>query len=338
MRLLQRGYTNGQIAESLGITLDGAKFHVGEIIQKLGATSREEAVILWAERPRRLWPSLGGGAALKWAGIGAAVIAGTVGLAVWAALLRSGEETEDPAGASRGAQDNSPVAAQPAAPTLVAAQPDLAECPTPSTVTGPPNASVDWVDFVRFEGVEYLGRGFGGAGATIDVSRLGEPFGRVEVNVSDTAVDPWKPRQDCEAAFLPAGEILYRIVGYDPRFRIATSEGRVYEAYGAARDGLARDFLDLDGKVATITVSDDVTGQEWVIDDGQTVERMTTMLLESPFSTALVGSRGRQLFLWFYLKDATSWRRAFYPEIGTVWPGIKVPDAFVQTVLAAIQP
>jgi DNA-binding CsgD family transcriptional regulator len=47
--LLARGYTNGQIAEELGISLDGAKYHVSEILQKLGVDSREEAAEYWRE-------------------------------------------------------------------------------------------------------------------------------------------------------------------------------------------------------------------------------------------------------------------------------------------------
>ena len=45
--LLVRGRTNGQIADDLGISLGGAKWHVSEIITKLGVDSREEAAEYW---------------------------------------------------------------------------------------------------------------------------------------------------------------------------------------------------------------------------------------------------------------------------------------------------
>jgi hypothetical protein len=45
--LLVLGRTNGQIADELGISLDGAKWHVSEIITKLGVDSREEAAEYW---------------------------------------------------------------------------------------------------------------------------------------------------------------------------------------------------------------------------------------------------------------------------------------------------
>lgn len=56
--LLAAGKTNPQIAEELGISLDGAKWHVSEVLFRLGVTTREEAAAAWgesrsAERKRR---------------------------------------------------------------------------------------------------------------------------------------------------------------------------------------------------------------------------------------------------------------------------------------------
>jgi DNA-binding CsgD family transcriptional regulator len=45
LALLEAGLTNEQIAERLGISFGTAKYHVGEIISKLGVTTREEAVV-----------------------------------------------------------------------------------------------------------------------------------------------------------------------------------------------------------------------------------------------------------------------------------------------------
>src|SRR5690348_13543677 len=52
--LIAAGRTNAEIADALGITLDGAKFHVREILGKLQADSREEAAELWRSRGGRL--------------------------------------------------------------------------------------------------------------------------------------------------------------------------------------------------------------------------------------------------------------------------------------------
>jgi DNA-binding CsgD family transcriptional regulator len=43
LTLVREGLTNREIAERLDITPDGAKFHVSEILTKIGVRSREEA-------------------------------------------------------------------------------------------------------------------------------------------------------------------------------------------------------------------------------------------------------------------------------------------------------
>src|SRR6185437_6693077 len=59
--MLADGYSNREIAEALDISLDGAKWHVGEILLKLNVDSREEAAAWWltreqrARRPRSFW-------------------------------------------------------------------------------------------------------------------------------------------------------------------------------------------------------------------------------------------------------------------------------------------
>lgn len=95
--LIARGKTNGEIAEQLGITLDGAKFHVREILAKLGVDSREEAAAWWRrengmqKRLQRLAVWLIPGGLLKPLSM-AAALAGTLAAAgiVAGALLLSG--------------------------------------------------------------------------------------------------------------------------------------------------------------------------------------------------------------------------------------------------------
>lgn len=55
LELVARGLTNGEISRELGITLDGAKWHLREIITRLGVGSREEAAAIWRaeQRPTR---------------------------------------------------------------------------------------------------------------------------------------------------------------------------------------------------------------------------------------------------------------------------------------------
>ncbi len=53
--LIEAGLTNEEIAERLGISFGTAKYHVAEIISKLGVERREDAAVAArrAARPRR---------------------------------------------------------------------------------------------------------------------------------------------------------------------------------------------------------------------------------------------------------------------------------------------
>jgi DNA-binding CsgD family transcriptional regulator len=49
LNLLARGRTNPEIAETLGITLDGAKYHIREILSALGAGRDQRALAIEAK-------------------------------------------------------------------------------------------------------------------------------------------------------------------------------------------------------------------------------------------------------------------------------------------------
>ena len=80
LELLRQHLSNGQIAESLGISERTAKFHVSEILAKLGVATREEAAAIavakrqrwWAAWP--LWARIAGAAMLSVAVAGLAVL------------------------------------------------------------------------------------------------------------------------------------------------------------------------------------------------------------------------------------------------------------------------
>lgn len=336
MRLLRKGHTNGEIAEVLGISLDGAKFHVAEIISKLGADSREDAVLRWDSRRRVGWPVLPGLAWVKWAGAAAGVVAVTAGIVIWAALLRGGSgnaegpnETQgnEPAGSATAV----PVAVQEPLPKVDG----LVACPPPASTGGAPGM-VDWIDFVNFAGVHYMGRG-GGPGQSVDPRELGAPYGRVEVNVSETAVDAFLERQDCEAAVLPVGEILFRIDGYDPSFRIATSTGKVYEAYSKKNAATAAEFIDIGGKVVNINVSDEDAGLSVDISDATRIRELVAELLASPVDAARGGGREAPVLrLRFDLADGSYFVAALFADENRVWPDIMVPQSLTTTIEAAI--
>lgn len=52
LRRIAGGQTNAEIAESLGLSLDGVKWHVRELLAKLNVESREDAAAWWREYRR----------------------------------------------------------------------------------------------------------------------------------------------------------------------------------------------------------------------------------------------------------------------------------------------
>ncbi len=99
LALIARGKTNTQIGEELGISLDGAKWHVSEILSKLQAESREEAGDYWrrynglAPRFERIFRGLAGGATLKIvAGAAGVVLVGAAATAIVAIATNQGND------------------------------------------------------------------------------------------------------------------------------------------------------------------------------------------------------------------------------------------------------
>ena len=150
LSLLADGRTNGEIADELGISLDGAKWHVREVLSKLNVQSRDEAAEYWRAYngwPRRLRRGFGAmslGLPLRWAGgiAGAVLLAGIVA-AVAVVLLQDGD------GREAAAPDVTPtvVATEPAA--TMTATPDVGNDDAPGD--GFPAAEIDGVPVEEME-------------------------------------------------------------------------------------------------------------------------------------------------------------------------------------------
>ena len=91
--LIRRGLTNEEIAHRLDISLDGAKYHVSQILSKLGVATREEAAALPLGERRRWWAAWPLWAKIAGAGTVVAVIVGLTVLA-WGVWQTQGGESE----------------------------------------------------------------------------------------------------------------------------------------------------------------------------------------------------------------------------------------------------
>lgn len=115
LNLLVRGYTNGQIADELGISLDGAKWHVSEIITRLGVDSRDDAAEYWRHqnglrmRFTRVLQAFFSSGTLKFAGGTAAVATMVIAAAlVVSALRQAGNDASEPSAGNPPGENSGP--------------------------------------------------------------------------------------------------------------------------------------------------------------------------------------------------------------------------------------
>jgi len=119
LALLREGLANPEIAERLGISRDAVKYHVSEILSKLGVSSREEAAV-WQPYERPWWTAavvaLSAAIARRLPLLGKATLIGTsvaalAGLAVLAyAVVRSGEVDKETTSLSTSEASRTPPA------------------------------------------------------------------------------------------------------------------------------------------------------------------------------------------------------------------------------------
>ncbi|MEO6043770.1 MAG: LuxR C-terminal-related transcriptional regulator [Tepidiformaceae bacterium] len=119
--LIAAGKTNTEIAEILGLSLAGAKWHVSEILSKLDAESREEAADYWrrynglAPRFARIFRGASALATLRVTAVTAGIA--FAGLGVVAAVVLLNQDEGSPSVGTPPAAGNSPTAVASASPT-----------------------------------------------------------------------------------------------------------------------------------------------------------------------------------------------------------------------------
>lgn len=135
LRLIAAGKSNAEIAEALGVSLDGAKYHVSEILSRLGVDSREEAASYWLQQSglrarftQALAVLLSGASAAKVAGAVVAVAAVSATVAILVVVLSNPDDESRPSASIPGASASAPGAT----PTLDAVP---ASCPAQSSAT-----------------------------------------------------------------------------------------------------------------------------------------------------------------------------------------------------------
>src|ERR1700738_2289793 len=83
--------------------------------------------------------------------------------------------------------------------------------------SGGQNVSIDWVNFIRFNGITYLATSMSPQDG-LPVSQLGPVFDTVKFKLDGNVHDPNYQMKDGDSAFLAAGIQVYTVKGYKPAF------------------------------------------------------------------------------------------------------------------------
>jgi hypothetical protein len=196
-------------------------------------------------------------------------------------------------------------------------------------------STIDRSDYVRFAGIQYQASSTS-VGRPLTDDDLGPPYARVHCMLADLQFDPsYNELQDGNAAFLPAGTVVYRVKGYASFFRLAVRHKGATVAYEADVNAAARiggDLLDLAGKVDAISIASGTgagTTQLAAVTDPAKVKRLVDIVLASPVDQRVdSGHEGIRFFLVFRLLDGTAVMRAYWPGTGEVSRGIFTPPQF----------
>lgn len=102
--------------------------------------------------------------------------------------------------------------------------------------TGTSSVMVDWVDFVRLHGRQYV-RAPGQKVSTVGSDRLGAVIGRIECQLSTLKFHSQPgPSVDGDAAFLGAGTRVHALRGYPTSCQVVVRVGGVNRVYVAHAD------------------------------------------------------------------------------------------------------
>ncbi len=201
---------------------------------------------------------------------------------------------------------------------------------------------VDWVDFVRFDGITYLANTDRGSRALVTAD-LGPIYATVRNMLSGNVNDPGYRSRDGDAAFLPPGTAVYEVKGYASSFRLAAQHAghiALYEADTNPRAKTGADLLDIGGKVRTIAVISDQDGMTQLgeIDGAAAVQSLVAMALRAPVNQSQQPTDSTRYFIAFNLLDGTRVLRAYWPESNLMQRGILLPRAFAAAIRQSIGP
>ena len=206
--------------------------------------------------------------------------------------------------------------------------------------SGGQNVSIDWVNFIRFNGITYLATTMSPQDG-LPVSQLGPVFDTVKFKLDGNVHDPNYQMKDGDSAFLSAGTQVNTVKGYKSAFRLAAhfaSHIQLYEVNTNPQAHTGADLLDIGSKVLFIGIisSQNGTTQLGAIKDSHEIASLVNMVLASPVDANRIGQGSMTYLIAFHLQDGTSVVRAYWQDSGIMQRGIVLPKAFVDAVQQAV--
>lgn len=194
---------------------------------------------------------------------------------------------------------------------------------------------IDWIDFIQFNGIQYIAVGqFGGTtGRDLVETDLGPEFAQVKFKHAEEHLFGHQCCRDGDAAYLDTGTPVYIVNGFKPEFRLAAyRDGRLilYEADTNPNAQTGADLLDIGSKVLSIGV---ISGEDGVtelatITDPKQVAALVDLVIRSPVDQNHQSQGITQYLIAFYLEDGTIVTRFYWPDSGELSRGIMLPEAF----------
>jgi len=202
---------------------------------------------------------------------------------------------------------------------------------------------IDWIDFVQFNGINYIAVDYfgGAAGRDLVEADLGPEFAQVKFKHEQQHLFGHECCRDGDAAFLDAGTPVYIVKGYHPEFRLAAYRDDrlvLYEADTNPKAQTGADLLDIGGKARSIGVNSEQDGATELaaITDPEQVAVLVELVLGAPVDQTHTTQVGFKYFIAFHLGDGTIVTRAYWPDSGQLSRGIMLPEAFRTAVEQAL--
>jgi hypothetical protein len=200
---------------------------------------------------------------------------------------------------------------------------------------GAPAASQTLLDFVTFDGIDYL-RWAEEPGRALAPGDLGPEFATVGCSFSeDRRGCPFG--LDAAAAFLPAGTRMHAVRGHPTEFRLAAvwrDRLFLYQAWQSPRAKVGSDLFAIAGKVRAIDVQrgEPVTlaaRNPTTIAAPADVAALVDMVLRGTVRRPLPHTMSEpRYWLTFWLTDGTTLGRPYFVDTSELMGGVMLPGEF----------